>query len=73
MLFKKSLPGLTISFIVMVVITVSSNLHWGGDKNWTGIVEADARGYYAYLPAVFIYHDLNFTRFFGASSKYGTD
>ncbi|HBZ68154.1 MAG TPA: hypothetical protein DEO70_15080 [Bacteroidales bacterium] len=61
MLFKKSLPGLTISFIVMVVITVSSNLHWGGDKNWTGIVEADARGYYAYLPAVLIYHDLNFT------------
>ena len=26
----------------------------------TGIIESDAKGYYAYLPAVFIYHDLNF-------------
>lgn len=26
----------------------------------TGIIEVDAKGYYAYLPAVFIYHDLNF-------------
>lgn len=25
-----------------------------------GIIEADAKGYYAYLPAIFIYHDLNF-------------
>lgn len=25
-----------------------------------GAIEADAKGYYAYLPAVFIYHDLNF-------------
>lgn len=26
----------------------------------TGIIEADAKGYYAYLPAIIIYHDLNF-------------
>ncbi len=26
----------------------------------SGIIEADGKGYYAYLPAVFIYHDLNF-------------
>lgn len=25
-----------------------------------GIIESDGKGYYAYLPAVFIYHDLNF-------------
>ena len=25
-----------------------------------GIIEADAKGYYAYLPAIFIYNDLNF-------------
>jgi len=29
----------------------------------TGIIESDAKGYYAYLPAVFIYHDLNFSFF----------
>ena len=38
---------------------VSSNLNWGKD-HWKGILEADAKGYYAYLPAIFIYHDLNF-------------
>lgn len=58
---RKYIAELTIGFITFIVVIVSSNLHWGGDKNWTGIVEADARGYYAYLPAVFIYHDLNFS------------
>ena len=38
---------------------ISSNLNWGKD-NWKGILESDAKGYYAYLPAVFIYQDLNF-------------
>jgi hypothetical protein len=47
-------------FIIMVIMTaVSSNLNWG-DDNWKDIIEADGKGYYAYLPAVFIYHDLNF-------------
>lgn len=41
---------------------VSSNLNWG--KNfWVGIIEADGKGYYAYLPAIFIYDDLNFDFF----------
>ncbi|MBC8319458.1 MAG: hypothetical protein H8E34_01915 [Bacteroidetes bacterium] len=38
---------------------VSSNLNWG-KNNWVGIIEADGKGYYAYLPAIFIYNDLNF-------------
>lgn len=38
---------------------VSSNLNWG--KNyWKEIIKSDGKGYYAYLPAIFIYHDLNF-------------
>jgi hypothetical protein len=41
----------------MTVIT--SNINWG-ENSWKSIVEADAKGYYAYLPAVFIYQDLNF-------------
>jgi len=40
----------------------ASNNNWGGD-NWTDMLGADAKGYYAYLPAVFIYHDLNFGHF----------
>lgn len=43
---------------MLILVMVSSNLNWG--KNWDSILEADAKGYYAYLPAVFIYHDLNF-------------
>lgn len=45
--------------IMLIMTVVSSNLNWG-DDNWKDIVEADGKGYYAYLPAVFIYHDLNF-------------
>jgi hypothetical protein len=29
-------------------------------NKWQDVLESDAWGYYAYLPAVFIYHDLNF-------------
>lgn len=57
---SRNLLPIVLVFIAVVVTVVSSNLHWGGDRHWKGIVEADARGYYAYLPAVFIYHDLNF-------------
>jgi len=56
---KFSASGISIFIILAIVTIVSSNLNWGKDR-WKGIVEADAKGYYAYLPAVFIYHDLNF-------------
>lgn len=38
---------------------VTSNINWGRE-NWRTVLESDAKGYYAYLPAIFIYHDLNF-------------
>lgn len=47
------------SLLTIILIWVSSNLNFG-KRNWQYILEADAKGYYAYLPAVFIYHDLNF-------------
>jgi hypothetical protein len=56
---KKNLSGLSVLFIVLIMIVVSSNLNWG-KTHWKRIIAADAKGYYAYLPAVFIYHDLNF-------------
>lgn len=52
-------PLKTLLIIGVIVTSVSSNLHWGQD-HWKNILEADAKGYYAYLPATFIYHDLNF-------------
>jgi len=42
------------------MILVSSNLHWSKQDSWKNILGADAKGYYAYLPAVFVYQDLNF-------------
>lgn len=49
----------TISLITLILLWISANINWGGDKpKW--IILADGKGYYAYLPAVFIYHDLNF-------------
>lgn len=50
---------LTVVCIGLIVTLVSSNLNFG-PKNWTNIIEADAKGYYAYLPAIFIYKDLNY-------------
>ena len=45
---------------MLIMILVSSNLHWSKQDSWKNILGADAKGYYAYLPAVFVYQDLNF-------------
>jgi hypothetical protein len=49
----------------------ASNTHW---KDGRFILIGDGQGYYSYLPAIFIYHDLNFgfydsigTKYFGAT------
>lgn len=47
---------------MLLMTFTASNLHWGGD-NWLDIAEVDAQGYYSYLPAIFIYQDLNFNFF----------
>ncbi len=54
--------ALTPWLIVLVVLWTTINNTFKKDYK-TGIIESDAKGYYAYLPAIFIYHDLNF-RFF---------
>lgn len=55
--------------IVMVATLFASNSQWGKD-DWQGIIEADGKGYYAYLPAAFIYNDLNFSFFDSIARKY---
>ena len=40
------------------MVIVVSNLAWN-KQDWKEIIRVDGKGYYAYLPAVFIYHDLN--------------
>jgi hypothetical protein len=55
----KSWPTIIPWLICIVVLWAIINTSFKKDYK-TGIIEADAKGYYAYLPAVFIYHDLNF-------------
>ena len=49
-----------LSITLVVYLLVSININFGKNK-WQDVLESDAWGYYAYLPAVFIYHDLNFS------------
>ena len=56
---SKSWPLFLPWLIGIIVLWAIINTSFKKDyKN--GIIEADAKGYYAYLPAVLIYHDLNF-------------
>ena len=50
-----------IAFVLSAIILcwITTNISFG-KNDWRGIIESDAKGYYAYLPAVFIYNDLNF-------------
>ncbi|MEO5570541.1 MAG: hypothetical protein ABIT08_01205 [Bacteroidia bacterium] len=58
-----------IPFIIFIVTWYTWNTQWGKD-HWNDIIETDAKGYYAYLPAVFIYHDLNFGFIDSIEKKY---
>lgn len=55
-------PTYAVLIALVINIWTSSNMNWGGD-NHKSIIASDACGYYAYLPALFIYHDLQFSHF----------
>jgi len=55
---------LILPFIIAIVTLCAANIQWGGN-NWKDIIEADGKGYYAYLPAVFIYQDFLYLYCFG--------
>ncbi len=48
-----------IPLIFTVMMLYTAKINWKNGQ-WEHIIEADGKGYYAYLPAVFIYQDLNF-------------
>jgi hypothetical protein len=48
-----------IPFILAIVVLSASNLNWNA-RYYKNIILSDGKGYYAYLPAVFIYRDLHF-------------
>lgn len=57
-------------FIGVVTIWTSSNINWGRER-CTRIIKVDGNGYYAYLPAIFIYKDLGFGFFDEVGSREG--
>jgi hypothetical protein len=59
---KLRLPAdkLTLVFTFVVLFWVFTNLRLGSAGRWRHTIHYDAKGYYAYLPAVFIYHDLDY-------------
>ena len=61
------LPTFSIALCGLLLIAASNNINWGGD-HWRTVLQADARGYHAYLPALFIHGDLNFG-FFDAMER----
>jgi len=48
-----------LGLMLFIVIWVSSNMNWG-DNRWHKLLKIDGVGYHSYLPAIFIYEDLNF-------------
>lgn len=42
----------------LLFLWTSANINWGGE-HWRHIVQADAKGYHAYLPAILLYGDPN--------------
>ncbi len=59
----------TVPLLLLVCLWTSANLNWGKDRQKYVII-SDGKGYYAYLPAVFIYHDLNHDFFDSIEAKY---
>lgn len=49
---------LALAIIGLLLLISSSNINWG-KEHWRTVMQADSKGYYAYLPAIFIHHDPN--------------
>lgn len=60
-----------IRFYLMIAIALlcASNVEWGGQR-WKNIIAFDGKGYYSYLPAIFIYNDLEFNFHDSIEEKY---
>lgn len=58
---KSLLPNPSMGAILLIVmVIVGVNLNHGRWKSHGDVVKHDVIGYYSYLPAAFIYHDLSF-------------
>ena len=55
---RRTVP-LVLFASLLLLLSITNNINWGGG-HWRSVLQADAKGYYAYLPAVLIHHDLHF-------------
>jgi hypothetical protein len=69
MKLKNHISKISIIITIFIVTVCASNINWG-KNHWVDAVMVDAKGYYAYLPATFIYHDLNFGFFDKIENQY---
>jgi hypothetical protein len=55
--------NLIFAVLAIVIICIACRYRFLGDDNqgYKNSIDGDGRGYYAYLPATFIYHDLSFS------------
>jgi len=51
--------ALSLLFLAVLLLATAWQTRWLEDSD-VPIIQTDGQGYYAYLPAVFIYHDLSF-------------
>lgn len=57
--------------IIVIEIIAASNVKWGQER-WKQVIAFDGKGYYAYLPAIFIYSDLSFAFHDSIEKKYSS-
>ena len=67
----KYLNQYRLIIIVVISLICASNVKWGGQR-WKDIISFDGKGYYAYLPAIFIYNDLQFSFLDAIERKYSS-
>ena len=53
--------------IILILVIIYSAMIYRPDQNY---VNSDGQGYYAYLPAIFIYNDLDYTFYDDIANTY---
>ena len=61
---------IALLLIAVIVTWTSSNINWE-ERRAPRIIKVDGNGYYAYLPAIMIYHDLHFGFFEEIAAREG--
>ncbi len=61
----KYTPALLICAYLLLFFSVKKPY-----ENWDRVINSDGKGYYAYLPAIFIYHDLDYNFLENYEDKY---